>query len=147
MEAEAIVVYWDTSAVLSALFTDTHSHLAQQWAKRHGFHLLSTLACAETFAVIARMTRERKMARILAEAAAEAFLEGPWRRVNAQPAWNHMQELSRRWPLRGADLWHLALTKGLQAHMPELTLLTFDDRLLLAAQGEGLVASWPEFPG
>jgi len=137
-EDKAVAVYWDTSAVLSALFSDSHSPHAQGWAKRQGFHLLSTLAYAETCAVIARMRRERKLAKILTEAALEAFREGPWRRVNAQPEWNHMQALSKKWPLRGADLWHLALAKGLQNQIPELILLTFDDRLLLAARGESL---------
>jgi predicted nucleic acid-binding protein len=138
-ESEAIVVYWDTSAVLSSLFVDDHSPQAQYWANLNGFHFLSTLTYAETCAVIARMERERRVAEILAEAAMEAFHEGPWRRVNAQPAWNHMAALSKKWALRGADLWHLALAKGLRDHTPELILLTFDERLQVAAQGEGLV--------
>ena len=137
-ESEAIVVYWDTSAVLSSLFTDDHSPLAQYWANRDGFHFLSTLTYAETFAVIARMLRERRVADIVAEAAMEAFHEGPWRRVNAQPAWIHIDALSKKWFLRGADLWHLALAKGLRDHTPELILLTFDERLKVSAQGEGL---------
>ena len=137
-ESEAIVVYWDTSAVLSSLFTDDHSSQAQYWANRDGFHFLSTLTYAETCAVIARMQRERRVAEIVAEAAMEAFLEGPWRRVNAQPAWNHMVALSKKWALRGADLWHLALAKGLRDYIPELILLTFDERLQVSAQGEGL---------
>jgi len=33
-ESEAIVVYWDTSAVLSSLFADVHSPQAQYWANR-----------------------------------------------------------------------------------------------------------------
>lgn len=140
-ETEAIVVYWDTSAVLAALFMDDHSSQAQYWANRDGFHFLSTLTYAETCAVIARMQRERRVAKILAEAASEAFHEGPWRRVNAQPTWNQMEALSRKWALRGAGLWHLALAKGLQDHTPELMLLTFDERLLVSARGEGLVGT------
>jgi len=138
-ESEEIVIYWDTSAVLSSLFTDDHSRQAQYWANRDGFHFLSTLTCAETYAVIARMQRERRVAEIVAEAALDAFHEGPWRRVNAQPTWNHMEALSRKWALRGADLWHLALAKGLRDHTPELILLTFDERLQVSARGEGLV--------
>lgn len=138
-ESEAIVVYWDTSAVLSSLFTDKHSARAQYWANRDGFHFLSTLTYAETCAVIARMRRERRVAEIVADAALEAFHEGPWRRVNAQPAWDHIAALSRKWALRGADLWHLALAKGLQNHTPELIFLTFDDKLEASARGEGLL--------
>jgi hypothetical protein len=40
--------------------------------------------------------------------------------------------------LRGADLWHLALAKTLQADLPELGLVTFDEALAEAAVGEGL---------
>jgi predicted nucleic acid-binding protein len=137
-ESEAIVVYWDTSAVLSSLFADDNSPQAQYWANRDGFHFLSTLTYAETCAVIARMRRERRVAEIVAEAAMEAFHEGPWRRVNAQPAWIHIDALSKKWTLRGAVLWHLALAKGLRDHTPELIVLTFDERLKVAAQGEGL---------
>lgn len=137
--SEEIVVYWDTSAVLSSLFTDVYSPQAQYWANRNGFHFLSTLTYAETCAVVARMQRERKVADIVAEAALEAFQEGPWRRVNAQPSWNHMAALSGKWALRGADLWHLALAIGLRDHTPELIFLTFDERLKASARGEGFL--------
>jgi len=138
-ESKELVVYWDTSAVLSSLFTDAHSRQAQYWANRDGFHFLSTLTHAETHAVIARMRRERRVAEIVADAALEAFHDGPWRRVNAQPKWNHLEALAGKWALRGADLWHLALAKTLRDHTPELILLTFDERLLVSARGEGLV--------
>ncbi len=135
-ESEDIVVYWDTSAVLSLLFANDHSPEAQNWANHQGFHFLSTLAYAETCAVIARAKRERRVAQILAEA--EAFHEGPWRRVNAQPGWNQMSALSKKWSLTGADLWHLSLAMGLRDHTPDLILLTFDEKLQFAAKREGL---------
>jgi predicted nucleic acid-binding protein len=138
-EREAIVVYWDTSAVLSSLFADIHSPQAQYWANRDGFHFLSTLTYAETCAVVARMQRERRVAEIVAAAAMEAFHEGPWRRVNAQPSWNHLAVLAGKWALRGADLWHLALATGLRDHTPELMFLTFDERLRASARGEGFM--------
>lgn len=139
-ESRQIVVYWDTSAVLSSLFSDDHSPQAQYWINQDGFHFLSTLTYAETCAVIARMQKERMVAEIVAQAAMEAFIEGPWRRVNAQPAWTCMAKLSRKWALRGAGLWHLALAKCLRDHVPELMLLTFDSRLQVSAKGEGLEA-------
>ena len=76
------------------------------------------------------------LANILVEAALEAFLEGPWRRVIAQPEWNLLQTPSRKWLLRGADPWHLAMAKSLQTQLPELPLLTFDNKLTVAAHGE-----------
>ena len=125
--------------MLSSLFSDNHSDQALDWANRDGFHFLSSLTYAETCAVIARMRRERKVAELLADAAMEAFNGGPWRRVNTQPAWNQMTMLARKWDLRGADLWHLALAKSLRDQIPELIFLTFDRKLRASARGEGFV--------
>jgi predicted nucleic acid-binding protein len=131
-------IYWDASAVLSVLFEDCHSVHAQDWAKREGYHLLSTLSYTETCAVIARMRRDRLLADILIEAAFEALHQGPWRRLHMGPQWGTVYSLAMKWPLRDADLWHLAVAKSLQEKLPELVLLTFDDKLNLAAQSEGL---------
>lgn len=125
--------------MLSSLFSDNHSAQALDWANSDGFHFLSSLTYAETCAVIARMRRERKVAELLADAAIEAFNGGPWRRVNTQPAWNQMTMLARKWDLRGADLWHLALAKSLRDQIPELIFLTFDRKLRASARGEGFV--------
>jgi hypothetical protein len=46
--------------------------------------------------------------------------------------------LATKWPLRGADLWHLAAAKSLQTELPELAFLSFDLKLAAAAKGEGL---------
>jgi predicted nucleic acid-binding protein len=132
------VVYWDTSAILSALFTDSHSATAKEWADKPGLHLLSTFAYTETCAVISRMKREKIVTDILVKAAYEHIEEGPWRRMNAYPGWGEIQELSLKWPLRGADLFHLATVKAMQEELPWLFLLTFDTRLGDAAKGEGL---------
>jgi predicted nucleic acid-binding protein len=101
-------------------------------------HFLSTLAWAEVHAVIARIERERVLAKVLVAAAREALESGPWRRLNAAPDWKVVRDLSSKWPLRGADLWHLAVAKGLQSDVPELTILSFDAQLAAAAKGEGL---------
>jgi len=101
-------------------------------------HLLSSLTWAETHAVIARLERERILATTLATAAREAFVDARWRRVNLGPDWQIAERLAQAWPLRGADLWHLATAKTLQADLPELTFLSFDARLVAAAIGEGL---------
>lgn len=131
-------VYWDSSAVLSALFRDGHSDEASQRARGSDVHFLSTLTWAEVYAVIARMERERVLAKVLVAAAREALEGGPWRRLNAVPDWKLVQSLSSKWPLRGADLWHLAVAKSLQAELPELTFMSYDARLVAAARGEGL---------
>jgi len=130
------VIYWDTSAVLSVLFQDEHSATALRRIRRVDVHLLSTLAWAETYAVLARLKRERRSS--LIPAAHEVLTTGPWRRLNAVPNFDIVESLSLAWPLRGADLWHLAAAKTLQFELPELTLLTFDRRLADAAKAEGL---------
>lgn len=132
------VLYWDASAVISVLFRDEHSDTAWTLARQDGVHILSTLAAAEVHAVIARIERERILADVLVQAARQAFASGPWRRLNMQPAWELFEQYAARWPLRGADLWHLALAKTLQLELPEVRLLTFDRRLAIAAVGEGL---------
>jgi hypothetical protein len=48
MLAEAkSVIYWDTSAILSSLFTDKHSAKAKDWVSKSSLHLISTLAYPE----------------------------------------------------------------------------------------------------
>lgn len=131
-------VYWDSSAILSTLFRDRHSDEASRRADGSGVHFLSTLAWAEVQAVIARVRRERALVRVLVDAAREVLEGGPWRRLNVSPDWKVVRDLSIKWPLRGADLWHLAVAKSLQTELPELILLSFDARLAAAAEGEGL---------
>lgn len=132
------VIYWDASAVLSTLFRDTHSDIALRWADREGFHLLSSLAHAEVSVVIARMKRERILSDSLVDMSFEALAQGPWRRLRAHPDWSGTEELARKWSLRGADLWHLSAARSLKEELSELALLTFDARLGIAVQGEGL---------
>ncbi len=58
MAEATVVLYWDTSALLSYYFVDSHSAIAQKWATAEGHHLLSSLAHAEACAVVSRMIRE-----------------------------------------------------------------------------------------
>ena len=133
-----VVIYWDASAILSTLIKDIYSEEAQEWARQKGTHLFSSLAYAEVIAVISRMQRERVMSVVFVEAAIEALENGPWRRLYYGPTWNLMIELSQRWSLRGADLWHLSTAKSICEQLPEVKILTFDKRLKVAAQGEGI---------
>jgi len=138
MDKRVQVIYWDSSAVLSALFTDTHSKTAKKWSTAEGVHFISTLTFAEVTAVISRMQRERIVTDTLSQAAFEVLDNGPWRRISSLPDWNMIRSLSAKWPLRGADLWHLAAVKSLLREFPELFLLSFDNRLKSAAEGEAL---------
>ncbi|MCF6291736.1 MAG: type II toxin-antitoxin system VapC family toxin [Desulfobacterales bacterium] len=128
------VIYWDTSAVLSLLFTDTHSKTAHQWQRAPGLHLISSLAHAEACAVIARLSRNKIIPASLADQALGALEHGIWRRIIALPDWDAVRDLARDTPLRGADLWHLGLSVTLRRDLPELRLLSFDARLREAAR-------------
>ena len=128
------VVYWDTSAVLSVLFTDTHSETAHQWQRSPGLHLISSLAHAEACAVIGRLTRDSIVSVLQADQALAILERGVWRRITALPDWDVVRDLARETVLRGADLWHLGLSVTLRRDLPELRLLSFDDRLREAAR-------------
>jgi predicted nucleic acid-binding protein len=134
------VIYWDASAILSALFKDGHSDEAQKWVhQEESIHLMSTLSYTETCAVIARIQRDGLLADVLIKAALEVLERGPWLHLSAWPEWKIIQPLSVKWPLRGADLWHLATAKSTHKQLPELFFLTFDSRLNAAALGQGML--------
>jgi predicted nucleic acid-binding protein len=136
-EETGSVIYWDASAILSVLFKDAHSEQATLVARRSVTHLVSTLGYAEVVAVIARLERDKELPTVLAEAARELVRVGPWRRLTLQPDWSGIEELALLWPLRGADLWHIATASTLSRELPELQLFTFDSRLALASRGTG----------
>jgi len=132
------VIYWDSSAVLSALFKDGNSRRAKAIAERDAFHLLTTLAYAEVNAVISRMKREHILTEALFQSAHEILDRGPWRRISIPPEWPMTRRIAAKHALRGADLWHLTTAMTLRREFPELSLLTFDQRLKTAAELEGL---------
>lgn len=127
------VIYWDASAILSLLFTDCHSDKASTWIEKSIAHLLSSLAYAEVCAVISRMSHDQILKQQDCDTAHDHLIQGPWQRVHTIPDWQLCHTLSKQYRLRGADLWHLAITTSLQDKLPEITLLTFDNRLKEAA--------------
>ena len=107
-------LYWDSSAVLSALLQDKYSKDAAAHSHSGGLHLLSSLTWAETHAVLARIERERVLTQVLVRAAREALDTGPWRRVTI---WLRHKHHGRNWRwLRHRYLpgwWPTAETVGL----------------------------------
>lgn len=136
-----IVVYWDSSAVISALLEDSHSEKALSWIQAPGGHLISSLGLAEVYAVLFRVQRQMETVPDLVQKCQEKLFNGPWERINLLPHWGFFISLSEKWSLRGADLWHLAMVKTLAENFPEIHLLTFDQKLDEAAQGEGFSSS------
>jgi hypothetical protein len=49
-----------------------------------------------------------------------------------------IRSLSAKYPIGGADLWHLAPAKRMHSEFQELCLLSFDKRLKRAADSENL---------
>ena len=147
MTQPAVAVYWDTSAIVSAVFADVHSAAATAAAAQPGIHLISSLAWTETHATIAQIERERALATVFVEAAREALDTGPWRPVNVVPDWQSVRRLSAKWSLSGADLWHLAAAMELRNDFPELVLLSYDSKLIGAANGEGVAVAASQYGG
>jgi predicted nucleic acid-binding protein len=139
MNKSAQVIYWDASAILSALVEDDHTDQAQEWLKKRGAHVVSTLSYAEVLAVFERLRRSGVVSEKLVDRSLEGLERGPWQRLDLQPDWGDIRSLASQWSLRGADLWHLSTVMGLRREIGEMTLLTFDKRLRLAAQGAGLI--------
>jgi predicted nucleic acid-binding protein len=131
-------VYWDASALLSALIADSHSETAVGMAQRPVAHLVSTLAYAEVVAAVARAEDGRHLDARRAQGVRRVIRNGPWRRLMLQPDWSAIDKLAAQSALRGADLWHLACVSTLTRQLPEVRLFTFDERLNRAAAQWGL---------
>ncbi len=132
------VVYWDSSALVAALFNETNTDRARALARSAATHLISSLAWTEVHAVFARARRETVVTSAILDDAESALQFGPWTYLGAAPSRAVVRSVSLRWPLRGADLWHLALAITLHEDLPELCFATFDQALAQAAAGEGL---------
>ena len=138
MKQDRPVIYWDASALLSVLIKDEFTQQARRWAGKNGVHLLSTLAYAETCAVLSRLFHERRFPAGRMNSLLKALESGPWRRLNIQPDRKEIKDSSLSSELRGADLWHLTAAIALQKDLPDLFLLTFDRKLREAAKKRGL---------
>ena len=93
---QPLVLYWDTSAILSALVQDTHSRVAARWSGHDGLHLVSTLGWAETTAVLHRLAGEGHFTKALLDSAVESLTAGPWRLVQRGPDRHAIGRLSSR---------------------------------------------------
>ena len=138
MNKSAQVIYWDASAILSALVEDDHTIVAQDWLKKRGPHVVSSLSYAEVLAVFERLRRSGVVFAKRVDRCLEGLERGPWQRLELQPDWEDIRSLSSKWSLRGADLWHLSTAVGLRRETGQLILLSFDKRLGLAAKEAGL---------
>ena len=140
MTTPKVAIYWDSSAILAHLFGDVHGAQASAHLQSTGRHFVSSLAWAECAAAVARSRRSGTLTPPNAARALEAISSTPWVAFVGGPVPTTLRTLAQRYPLRGADLWHLALAVDLAEELPELRLLTFDSLLAAAARAEGLAA-------
>lgn len=140
-------IYWDASAILSALIGDSHSPDAMAWLKRDCTHLVSTLAYAETCSVLSRMRRDGTISDADMDAAVDSLSSAPWLRVTLSPGWDDISLVTRHSNLRGADSWHMAMFIALKRRRcPGLWMLTYDDKLKAAASDHMLAMQANEGP-
>ncbi len=136
MTEKMVVIYWDSSALLSYLFKNGYSEKLVEMARHKGVHLLTTLAIAEAYTVISHIQRHELLSEVLVESLFDMLEKGFWSRLNVVPDSKALKELACKWPLKGSGLWHLATAKTLQREFPELMLLTVDKKLARASKGE-----------
>jgi hypothetical protein len=58
-----VVVYWDTSAILSVLLKDNHTEEARKWVRK-GLHLMSTLAYSRPVRDFSHAKKESSIMRL-----------------------------------------------------------------------------------
>lgn len=133
-------IYWDASALVSLFVADSNAAAARRLAAERGPHLVTTLAFAETCSVLRRIARLGALEDGAADRAAGA-LERAFTPTESAPRRDRIDRLARRYPLRGADLWHLAAALDLGVVLPRLRFLAFDSALSAAAAAEGLLAA------
>jgi predicted nucleic acid-binding protein len=136
MAEKMVVIYWDSSALLSFLFKNGYSEKILEMARHKGVHLLTTLAIAEAYTIISHIQRHELLSEVLVESLFDMLEKGFWSRLNVVPDSKALKELACKWPLEGSGLWHLATAKTLQREFPELMLLTVDKKLARASKGE-----------
>lgn len=134
----AAAFYWDASAILSVVVGDQHSRTARRRIAAKGPHLISSLAFVEVCAVLTRLARGRHLSARERRLAIGSLQARPWSALHLEPDRRFAANLADRHSLRGADLWHLAAAATLAHELPGLALVTFDDRLAAAADGEGM---------
>lgn len=138
MAEKLAIIYWDSSALLSYLFRDSHSEQVAAKARQKGIHLLTALAVAEAYTKISHLQREGLLPEQTIAYLYEMLEDGPWSRLNIVPDSSSLRELSVKWPLKSSGLWHLAAAKTLHREFPELMLLTIDRDLARASKGESI---------
>jgi uncharacterized protein len=134
-----LIVYFDTSAILSIILVDVHSAKAGLWYRGlRGSAIVSDLASLEVCAVVAREFRTKLLTRESANKALSDFeaFRAESEHMTCGPAEFALAERLIRdfaTKLSAPDGLHLASAKNARA-----ALATFDARLAEAARTQGI---------
>lgn len=132
-------LYWDTSAVIALFKEETYSKKALEIFERSRENIISTLGFSEILAVLSKINIKEDLS------ARDEFIQdtnqGVWNKTLLQPSFQTLELFSSRYPLKGADLWHLSVFSEIKKEFPTIQLLTFDQQLRGAAQKEGFLYS------
>jgi predicted nucleic acid-binding protein len=135
------VRFWDTSALLPLFVAEKESARARSWLRRDPVVVVWTLARVEVLSALARREREEP-------SSARALIRARTRVLAAWEEWSEIVALEsvRRQaerlvsvhPLRAADALQLgAALVATDLDPTGLELVTFDERLAVAAEKEG----------
>lgn len=133
--------FWDTSALLPLFVAETHSARVRAWLRRDPVVVVWSLTRVELLSALARREREEP-------SAARALLRARQRVLAAWEEWSEVvvlepvrrqaERLVTVHPLRAADALQLgAALVATELDPAGLELVTFDERLALAALKEG----------
>lgn len=142
--------FWDSSALVPLLVEETTSNAVQQAFERDPEVMVWWGTELECVSALARQEREGALT-------ASSMVEGLRRLDGLSMAWREVlpvekvrqvaTRLLRVHALRAADALQLgAAIVGAEDHPAMLPLVTFDDRLVDAAQREGFVIVRPDRP-
>jgi len=142
--------YLDTSALIKRFVDERGTPVVQAILARGGPFGTANIAYAEVYAGLARRHRERDLSPAAYAEACRHF-EHDWQgclRVDLSGSiLDIARQLIQRHPLKGFDAIHLASAHRLHTELGEpITFVAADDRLLRAAEAEGLTIINPESP-
>lgn len=138
----AVILYFDTSALLKRYFRETHSNeVISRWKSAVQI-ITSFVTYAETMASIYRKKREANLSEPFIEQITSSF-QRDWKsflRVEVNRELNlYIDRVVQTHPLRGFDAIHLASALVTWERIPEnFVFVCFDHRLTRAASLEGL---------
>jgi hypothetical protein len=135
------VRFWDTSALLPLFVAETQSARVRAWLRRDPVVVVWSLTRVELLSALARREREEP-------SAARGLLRARQRAISAWEEWSEVvaieavrrqaERLVSVHPLRAADALQLgAALVATELDPAGIELVTFDERLALAALKEG----------